>query len=184
MNSLESTAKLLYKNGYSTLLVEFSGFGLAYKYKASEANIYSDSTEIIHYVQKKYNYKKEQTFIFGWSLGTAVAIEMVKRKLGSKLLLIAPMTSMPDLVHNKFIPVLPYFVLIDRFSSKNKAVFIKEPVLIIHGTNDRMVPFIMGIELNKIFMNSELITLKNAGHIDILNFIDKNMWNKILKFLN
>jgi|GEM_PF-6571440 len=183
INDFEFIAKIFYKNGYSTLLIEYPGYGLSYKYKPTEKNIYSDCDIIINYVQNKYNYKKNNTYLFGWSLGAAVAVEMIKRKLGSKLIIVSAFTSAPDVAHEKYVKVLPYFFMIDRYSNKMKARFINEPVMIIHGTSDRLVPYKMSIKLNKLFPNSDLISIKNADHVNIFKFVNDKIWNKIFKFL-
>jgi len=184
INDMESTAKIFYNNGYSTLLIEYPGFGLSYRHKTTEANIYSDCTEMIRHVQEKYNYDIDHTCFFGWSLGTGVAVEMAKRKLGSKVLLVAPFTSIPDVAHKKFVRVLPYIVIADRFSNKLKAPGIKIPVVLIHGTKDRLIPYAMSEKLHKLFKNSELITLQGADHVNIFRFMNNKTWEKVFKFLN
>jgi pimeloyl-ACP methyl ester carboxylesterase len=182
INDFEFIVKTFYKKGYSTLLVEYPGYGLSYNYKTSEGRIYSDCKKMINYVKAKYNFNTIDTYFFGWSLGSGVATEMMKDKLGSKMLIVSSFTSVPDVAHQKFIKVLTYFFITDRFSNKQKAKLIMEPVLLIHGTKDRFIPYEMSVKLNKLFPNSELISIKNADHANIFKFINKDIWNRIFKF--
>ena len=184
INDLEFLAKIFYRNGYSILLIEYPGYGLSYDYKLSERNIYSDCRKIINFVKSEYNFSTSDTYFFGWSLGSAVATEMMKNKLGSKMIIVSSFTSVPDVAHQKFIKILPYFILIDRFSSKLKARHIKEPVLLIHGTKDRLIPYEMSLKLSKLFPNSGLITINNADHVNIFRFMTEKIWMKIFKFFS
>lgn len=182
INDFEFIVKIFYKKGYSTLLIEYPGYGLSYKYKTSEGKIYSDCKKMINHIKTKYKFNTNDTCFFGWSLGSGVAAEMLKEKLGSKMIIVSSFTSVPDVAHQKFVKVLPYFFITDRFSNKQKAKHIKEPVLLIHGTKDRFIPYEMSVKLNILFPNSELIPINNADHANIFVFINKDIWNKIFKF--
>jgi 3-oxoadipate enol-lactonase len=63
----------------------------------------------------------------------------------------------------------------------------RNPVLIIHGTDDRIIPYSAGLELQKLIVGSQLIRLEGVGHLvlaeysknlaqDVLDFIKKNGW--------
>jgi pimeloyl-ACP methyl ester carboxylesterase len=98
------------------------------------------------------------------------------------MIVVSSFTSVPDVAHQKFIKILPYFILIDRFSNKSKARYIKDPVLLIHGSKDRLIPYGMSVKLNKLFPDSELITINNADHVNIFRFMTSEIWIKIFKF--
>lgn len=182
INSISYLGKIFYDNGYSILLIEYPGYGLAYQYDCNENNIYKDSEFLIKYTQSNYGFSINNTFIIGKSLGSGVAVEMTKRKLCNKTLLITPFTSIPSVGHYKIFPIIPYFVILDRFSNITKAKNINNKILLVHGTSDRLVPYKMSEKLLKNFKNAELLTIKNADHWNIIKMINNNQWNTILNY--
>jgi len=50
---------------------------------------------------------------------------------------------------------------------------IKQPVLVVNGDNDRMVPSNNTLDLNKRILNSEIIIYKDAGHGGIFQYHEK-----------
>src|SRR6185436_13152671 len=134
------------------------------KHSSSESNIYSDTEAAVSFVQNKFSFSKQNTVAVGYSLGTGVAVEMARRDLVSKIILLAPYTSIPEVASYRYVPVLPHFLIWDRFNSGSKSKDIKLPVLIIHGKKDILVPYFMGEKLSKSFSNARLITLPGADH--------------------
>ena len=176
-------ARTFYNHGMSTLLVEYSGYGYARKESASESNIYDDSEHIIQHIQKKYNFSVKDTTAWGRSLGSGVAVEMLKRESISKAILVTPYTSIADVASYKYVPILPYFLIVDNFNSLGKSFYIDEEVLLIHGKRDKLTPWFMSKRLHKTFKNSTLITLDKANHYNVLRYLNKNHWRRIVNFL-
>jgi pimeloyl-ACP methyl ester carboxylesterase len=55
----------------------------------------------------------------------------------------------------------------DRYDNEAKAPRIAVPVLVVHGTDDRLVPFSMGEHLARLFPNGELLRIVGAHHNDL-----------------
>lgn len=187
MNREITPASHFYSNNVSTLLVEYPGYGLSSQFEASENNIYSDSESIVKYVQKKYGYDHKNTFLYGRSLGSGVAVEMARRKLGSKLVLITPFTSMPAVGQSLYPDVFsqhPELIdMPDKFDNITKSKDIELPVFMVHGDKDPTVPYEMAVALSKSFVNARLITLKSAKHGDIYEDMDETTWKRMDDFL-
>ena len=97
----------------------------------------------------------------GQSLGSGLAAEMARRGLGGRLILISPFTSMASL-GQRFFPWLPVAPLVrHRFDTLSKAPGIGVPVLIVHGTEDELVPFSMGEELARVFPRATSNAMRN-----------------------
>jgi pimeloyl-ACP methyl ester carboxylesterase len=60
---------------------------------------------------------------------------------------------------------------------------IKQPVLIVNGENDKMIPSSNSYELKKRIKNSEIIVYKDAGHGAIFQYHDEFV-KSALDFLN
>ncbi len=171
-----------FQAGYSVLLVEYPGYGLSKTSSSSESNVYRDSETLIRDVQTKENFSVNDTILLGYSLGSGVAVEMANRKLGSQLILLAPFTSIPAVASHRFVPILPYFLIWDRFDSIGKASKIQIPVLILHGKKDKIVPHFMGEELQKAFPKSELLSIPGFDHY-VFGALEGKIWSKILSFI-
>jgi pimeloyl-ACP methyl ester carboxylesterase len=86
------------------------------------------------------------------------------------------------------IPVLPYAYMLQlqaclSHDTYNEIQQIKTPVLVIHGDEDRLVPYENGVTLVEKIPNAEFLTIKGAGHIYITEAND--LVNKrVLEFLS
>jgi fermentation-respiration switch protein FrsA (DUF1100 family) len=110
----------------------------------------------------------EATIAYGESLGTNVAARIaVERPVGG-LILEAPYTSIAK-VGRQVYPFLPVeLLLVDRYDTDKVMPQVKVPVLIIHGTHDRVIPFAMGREIAQLANEpKQLEVIPNAGHSDL-----------------
>ena len=181
MGSMQDVAQLLLREGFSVLMTEYPGYGLASEYQTSEQNIYEDTAALLQLMRSEYGHSAAETILWGFSLGTGVATEMAAQKFGERLILMAPFTSAPDTAAHHFFSFARHLV-VDVFDNKAKAPDILIPTLIVHGTDDRVLPVRMAQELASLFRAAELITVPNADHNDLLSRLDTTAWQKILKF--
>jgi fermentation-respiration switch protein FrsA (DUF1100 family) len=108
--------------------------------------------------------------VVGRSLGGGPAADVASRHACRLLVLHSAFTSFPDLAQEKY-PWLPARWLVrNRFENLAKIARIHEPVFIVHGTMDAMVPFHHGEEL---FAGApgpkRLHLLSGRGHNDELD---------------
>jgi uncharacterized protein len=151
--------------GLGVFAVEYPGYGLAHTSKATEATIYTAAETALNHLRDVLGVR--DIVLQGQSLGTGVAVEMARRGHGTRLVLLSPYTSMPDMV-STLVPVLGHIVIVlDRFDSASKAPGISMPVLIFHGSGDELIPFRMGQRLAQRFPNATLETVAGAGHNDL-----------------
>lgn len=82
--------------------------------------------------------------LYGESLGTAVAIKLAAEGLGDALVLEAPFTSLLDLVENQYPDEKLDHLVTQRWESLRAVTRVRQPLLVIHGSDDRLVPITMG----------------------------------------
>ena len=89
-----------------------------------------------------------QNNILYWeALGTAIVIDLSKDYKFAGVILESPFTSMIDAGKSKY-PIFPISLLLkDKYESDKKVINIKSPILIMHGEDDKIVPFRMGKKL-------------------------------------
>lgn len=181
MGSMQDLAAKMLGEGFSVLLTEYPGYGFASAYTASERNIYTDNTALLKHVQGQFGHEARDTILWGFSLGTGVAVEMAARQLGQRLVLMAPFTSMPEVAAHHF-SALARLLVVDIFNSGAKAPQIPYPVLLVHGTRDSVLPYRMGEELARRFVNARLLTIHGADHNDLMLQMSAGDWKTILSF--
>jgi pimeloyl-ACP methyl ester carboxylesterase len=85
-------------------------------------------------------------------------------------------------------PVLPYAYMLQlqacmAHDTYNEVHQITAPVLVIHGDEDKLVPYENGVTLAEKIPNAEFLTIKGAGHIYVTEANDL-VNQRVLEFLN
>jgi fermentation-respiration switch protein FrsA (DUF1100 family) len=157
------------KRGVGVVLCEYRGYGLSAgggSAVPSEAGLYEDAEAVLAEL-RAWGVGPERVALFGESLGTGVAAEMAARGRGSALVLVTPYTSIPE-VASHFVFGLPAQLLMrERFDTLSKAARIRVPALLLHGTEDGVVPYAMGVKLAAALPLARLITIAGGHHNDL-----------------
>lgn len=131
--------------GFNVLMIDYRGYGDSTGGKPSEAKVYEDAEAAWHYLLGRRACLPQRTFIYGHSLGGAIAIELaVHHPEAAGLIVESSFTSMMDMARLRYGPYLPVdWLLNQRFDSLGRIARLKVPVLFIHGTSDHNVPYRM-----------------------------------------
>lgn len=146
-NNLEHTFRL-HKLGYNVLLADYRGYGKSSGGKPNETKVYEDAEAVWQYLLKVRGVPPSQAVIYGHSLGGAVAIELaVHHPEAAGLITDSTFASMQAMGEKDygFLPI--GLLLTQRFESLQKVPQLKLPVLFIHGTWDKRVPYRMAEQL-------------------------------------
>jgi hypothetical protein len=108
-----------------------------------------------------------RTVLVGHSLGTGVAVQLATEGAGARLVLISAYTSITAMAQ-RTAPFAPVRLLLrDRYDSASKAAGVALPVLLLHGTQDPLIPVEMGRALAGAFPHATLLEIKNGHHGDL-----------------
>ncbi len=133
--------------GFSVLAVDYRGFGQSTDVAPSEQLSYEDAQAAFDHLGKLAPGKPR--FIVGHSLGGAIAVDLaVRNPDASGLVIEATFTSVREMIATQrwwYTPVT--FLLTQEFDSRSKIGSLKMPVMVVHGTEDRIVPYEMGEKL-------------------------------------
>lgn len=136
-------AQRFQKLGFSVLLIDYVGYGRSQGEFPNEDRVYRDARIAWHYLVKKRQIKPKNIFIYGHSLGGAIAIDLaIEHPEAAALIVESSFTSMRDMVdEQKPYGLLPIdLILTQKFDSIKKITQLQIPVLLIHGTEDLTVP--------------------------------------------
>ncbi len=179
---LEWMADRWQQAGAGFVAVEYPGYGLAKEKGApSEDSIATAAELAAKYVASAMGVSRERLIVSGQSLGSGPAVRLAAQGVGHKLILFTPYTSLPD-VAAKWLPFLPVRLLMkDRFDSRALAAKVSQPVLIVHGTADEVVPFELGEALSKELPSAKLMTIEGGHHNDVAGRDD--VWTALTAFV-
>ena len=140
-------ARRMQELGFSVLAIDYRGFGKTSQELPSETMAYEDARAAWDWLAKQY--PQRPRYIFGHSLGGAIAIDLaaqVEDEVGT--LVEGTFTSIPDVVSSfkwGWLPVGP--LITQRFESVKRVDRIGSPLLVVHGANDTLIPSELGRKL-------------------------------------
>ncbi len=140
-------ARRMQELGFSVLAVDYRGFGKSSQELPSETMAYEDARAAWDWLGRQYPGRPR--YIFGHSLGGAIAIELaaqVEDEVGT--LVEGTFTSIPDVVSSfkwGWLPVGP--LITQRFEAAKRVPQIGSPLLVVHGANDKLIPPELGRKL-------------------------------------
>ena len=161
------------------LIIAYRGFS-GNEGKPTEDGLYEDAKSAKIWLNNNGT-KDKDIILYGESLGTAVAVDLASKYSFAGVILESPFTSMTRLAQ-KYYPIFPVKIILkDKFDSINKIQKINSPILVMHGEEDTIVPFSMGVEIfEKSNTQKSKYFIKNDDHM--MNF-DQNLISEIQKFI-
>lgn len=171
--------------GFGVFMVGYRGYG-GNPGRPTELGLYADARAALEFLDGK-GVPAAEVVLYGESLGSAVAVHLARERADAggpvaAVVLEAPMSSASDVGahHYPFAPVR--LLLKDRFDSAGKIAGIQAPLLIVHGTRDRVVPLRFGETLfNAAVEPKEAIWIADAGHGDLDRF---GIQHAVIRFLD
>ena len=161
------------------LIIAWRGFS-GNEGKPSEEGLYEDGRSTINWL-KDLGLSEKDMIIYGESLGTGVATEVVKNNEFAGLILETPFTSMIEAAKN-FYPFIPVELLLkDKFRNDKKIKNINIPLLVMHGQADQIVPFWMGEKIYEIANQPKYSYF--TKYDDHMMEFDKNLVLTLEKFI-
>jgi len=156
------------RHGFDVLMVDYRGFGKSTGIR-TEDGIKKDLQYV--YDELKKQVKEEHIVLYGRSLGSGFATKLASTNNPRMVVLDAPYYSMAHMA-KRYMLVMPMSIIM-RFPIKTYKwiQYVKCPIKIIHGTNDKLISFKTSIKLSKI--NAErtrLYPIIDGGHNNLHTF--------------
>ena len=107
--------------------------------------------------------------LYGESLGTALAVKLAAQGFGDAVVLEAPFTSIVDVVEAQFPLDDLDHLLTQRWVSLGHVPMVRQPLLVIHGTKDKIVPISLGERLFEAAgsPSKRFLRIENKGHSEL-----------------
>ncbi|MCK5401533.1 MAG: alpha/beta fold hydrolase [Flavobacteriaceae bacterium] len=156
------------RHGYSVLMVDYRGFGKSTG-KRSQKAIKRDLQVIYNKIKEKTT--EDRIIIYGRSLGSGFAAKLASMNNPKMLVLDAPYYSLTK-VTGRYMPFMPLSIIMKYPLPTYKWLkYVNCPIHIIHGTDDKLIPFKTSVKLSQIKPKiTRLYTVIGGGHKNLNNF--------------
>ncbi|MBX7148747.1 alpha/beta hydrolase [bacterium] len=147
--------------------------------KPSEDTLIKSAIEDVRALKERY---PQLPFTYlGESIGTGVACGVAEALLPQHLILVSPFSSLIDAAHYHY-PWLPVRLLLpDTYQSLERLKKISVPLLIVHGSQDSIIPFDLGKKLYESYNGpKKLLVLEGYDHNNLpWDDVTGLMWNTL-----
>lgn len=150
--------------GFDVFLPDYRGYGKS-RGPRTEELLYQDAALV--YQQALEYYTEDRICLYGRSLGSGLVTWLAARTNPAGVVLETPYLSMIDVAehHLKIIPVRLFL----KFKFRSDLVInqIKAPILIAHGTKDKLVPYKSAMALYETIENKDaakMLTIPGGKH--------------------
>jgi len=150
------------RHGFDVLMVDYRGFGKSTGIRTEEG-IKKDLQYVYDELKKQVDEK--YIVLYGRSLGSGFATKLASTNNPRMLVLDAPYYSMAHMA-KRYMLVMPMAIIM-RFPIKTYKwiQYVKCPIKILHGTNDKLISFKTSIKLSKInAKRTRLYPIIDGGH--------------------
>ncbi|MBK9256990.1 MAG: alpha/beta fold hydrolase [Saprospiraceae bacterium] len=154
--------------GYDVIMIDYRGFGKSTGIRTQE-EIKNDLQLVYDKIKSRVG--EEHIVLYGRSLGSGFAAKLASSNNPRMLILDAPYYSMSKTT-GRYMPFMPMSILLKFPIPTYKWIkYVRCPIHIIHGTNDRLIPLSSSIKLAKINVGlTRLHTVIGGGHNNLHNF--------------
>jgi len=154
--------------GYDVIMIDYRGFGKSTGIRTQES-IKEDLQLVYDKIKSKVDEK--HIVLYGRSLGSGFATKLASTNNPRMLILDAPYYSMSKTT-SRYMPFLPMSILLKFPIPTYKWIkYVKCPIHILHGTEDKLIPFHSSIKLATINKDiTHLHPILGGGHNNLHNF--------------
>jgi pimeloyl-ACP methyl ester carboxylesterase len=163
--------------GVHLLLPEYRGYGRS-PGTPSEQAIVGDYLRFYDAIVGRADVDASRVVFHGRSLGGGVVLQLARYRRPAGLVLESTFTSVPDVAERWLVPRM---LIEDRFESERVVRGLDLPILIFHGTRDRVVPYAHGVALQAAAREARLVPY-DCDHNDLPRHAD-GFWAEIRRYL-
>ena len=168
--------------GTALLVVDYPGYGGS-EGRASEAGLYAAAEAAYAALAGRAGVDARRIHVYGRSLGTAVASYTAARHPVAGLILESPFTSAAAMARHLY-PFLPRLGLRLSLDNLGHVRLVRCPVLLLHGTADRLAPTAMGMAVAAAAASPvEVVLIHGAGHNDTYDVGGREYRDKLWEFV-
>ncbi|MFC4722300.1 alpha/beta hydrolase [Geojedonia litorea] len=153
-------AEYFVEKNYDVLVIDYRTYGKSTG-PLSEAAFYNDADLSYNYLKERY--AESEITVYGRSLGTGIATFITSKHQPKQLILETPYYNIADVAKQRFSMFPVESLLKYRFPTNEFIQSVECPILIVHGTDDDVVPLSSGEKLLKEASKQKIKFVKIEG---------------------
>jgi hypothetical protein len=137
--------------------------------KPSEQGLLNDAAAAYAFTSARYS--ADRIVVWGFSLGSGVAVALAADHPVGKVILEAPYTSVADIAATAFRLMPVRWLTRDRFRSDERISRVTAPLLILHGARDSVIALSFGERLFALAREpKQFVQFPEGGHDNLDNY--------------
>jgi alpha-beta hydrolase superfamily lysophospholipase len=169
--------------GFGVLAIDYRGFGRSSDELPSETTVDEDARAGWAWLAAKY--PTQARYIFGHSLGGAIAVRLASEVTDAKGLIVeGTFTSIPAVFETMkwgWLPITP--LITQRFDAARRIADVKVPVLVVHGEDDGLIRPELGRALYERAPSPKRFVLVPGGTHYTTNSVGRTQYREALREL-
>lgn len=166
--------------GFSVLGIDYRGFGQSTDVLPSEAMAYEDAHAAWQWLAAQY--PAQQRYVFGHSLGATIAVDLAASQRDVSGLIVEGGFTSVAAVFGTFkwgwLPIGGFIT--QRFDAGSKIGKVQAPVLVVHGSEDRLIPSRLGQALYDKAVGPKRFVLVEGGSHHNTNSVGRHQYREAL----
>jgi len=168
--------------GTAVLVVDYPGYGGSGG-KATEAGLHAAADAAYAMLAARPDVDRHRIYVYGRSLGSAVATYTAAQHSVAGLVLESPFTNARGMARHLY-ALLPRFTVTLHLDNLANIKRIHCPILVFHGDADRLVPIAMGLEVAAAAPRpAEVVLIHGAGHNDTYTIGGREYRDRLWEFV-
>jgi fermentation-respiration switch protein FrsA (DUF1100 family) len=172
----------LRKLGVSIMAPEYRGFG-GLEGVPTEAALAVDARAAYDYLRTVRKVPASRLVIYGWSLGSAVAVTLASEVEAAGLILEGAPASLVNIGRQQY-PFFPVRLMMrNSFESIQRIDRVRAPMLFLHSPEDAVIPISEGRRLFDAARGDKTFVEVRGGHVDATTLDTEHFYGAIRTFL-
>jgi fermentation-respiration switch protein FrsA (DUF1100 family) len=174
---------VLHSTGANVLALDYRGYGESGG-TPSESGLYMDGAAAYQYLVNTLHVPPKNIILYGFSLGSAVAIDLASKGRCAGLIVEGAPLSIAAVGQEEY-PFLPVALIVhNRFDSAEKISMVTCPILFLHGRGDLTVPLHQAQELYKLAHEPKQLLVVNGNRHSAVRDDESTVAAAVQRFLD
>lgn len=175
-------ATQLAEQGFDVCIMDYSGYGFSTG-KATRAGVLDDATTVLHALLQRDDMKGKKVIVYGQSLGGHLSATVARdnERIIDGLVIEGAFSSHKDVAAHMvpYISPIARLIVREQYSAKRSIKDFHKPVLVIHSTEDKMIPYRMGQKIYRAANSPKEFYEIRHGHIEGLAYYSDSIATRI-----